>query len=61
MTTTASSAEKKPKPKVEPNLRKENRADSCRKPKVISQKVQKIEPKAIQQDDTQEKLKNSKI
>ncbi|MFM6907434.1 MAG: TonB family protein [Acinetobacter tjernbergiae] len=42
------------KPKVEP---KKIEPVLIEKPKIISQKVQKVEPKAIQQDDTQEKLK----
>ena len=46
------------KPKVEPKpIEKKIEPIPVEKPKVISQKVQKIEPKVIQQDDTQEKLK----
>ena len=46
------------KPKVEPKpIEKKIEPVPVEKPKIISQKVQKIEPKAIQQDDTQEKLK----
>jgi len=46
------------KPKVEPKpIEKKVEPTPVEKPKVISQKVQKIEPKVVQQDDTQEKLK----
>lgn len=46
------------KPKVEPKpVEKKVEPKPVEKPKVIAQKVQKVEPKVIQQDDTQEKLK----
>ncbi|RZF53108.1 TonB family protein [Acinetobacter halotolerans] len=46
------------KPKVEPKpIEKKIEPIPVEKPKIISQKVQKVEPKVIQQDDTQEKLK----
>lgn len=46
------------KPKVEPKpIEKKIEPIPVEKPKIISQKVQKVEPKVIQQDNTQEKLK----
>jgi len=46
------------KPKVEPKpVEKKVEPKPVERPKVIAQKVQKVEPKVIQQDDTQEKLK----
>ena len=46
------------KSKVEPKpVEKKVEPIPVEKPKIISQKVRKVEPKVIQQDDTQEKLK----
>lgn len=46
------------KPKVKPKpVEKKVEPKPVEKPKVIAQKVQKVESKVIQQDDTQEKLK----
>lgn len=45
-------------PKVEPKLvPKKIEPKPIEKPKVISEKVEKVQPKVIHQDDTQEKLK----
>lgn len=46
----------KPKVELKP-VEKKVEPIPVEKPKIISQKVQKVEPRVIQQDDTQEKLK----